>query len=159
MKEFSKFTDCLRCGLGQKPVIGEGPVPARIMLIGQNPGAEEQKTGRPFVGRSGKYLNKVLSANGMNREDIFITSVVKCPTVANRKPTDREIKGCLPLLMQQIKEVKPQLIVLMGAVAWNTPRLSGIDYVQTYHPAAAMRFPKIRTKFEADFKIIKGQMS
>lgn len=133
-------------------VLGEGPLDAEIMLVGQNPGAEEDKQGRPFVGRSGKYLNQVLAKNNINRETLFITSVVKCKTPGNRKPTKKEIEDCLPLLIEQIKSIKPKLIVLMGEVAWQTPRLEGIQYVETYHPAAAMRFPLIREKFEADFK-------
>lgn len=156
--DHARFADCLRCPLDQRPVVGEGPVPARLMLIGQNPGAEEEKTGRPFVGRSGKYLNKVLAANGLKREDIFITSVVKCPTENNRRPTQKEIDSCLPLLVAQITRIKPLVIILMGQVAWQTPRLRGIEYRETYHPSAAMRFTKIRVKFEDDFKKLAGRV-
>ena len=133
-------------------VLGEGPPGADIMLIGQNPGAEEDKQGRPFVGRSGKYLNKVLAENNIKRETLFITSVVKYKTPGNRKPTKKEIEDCLPLLIEQIKSIKPKLIVLMGEAAWQTPRLEGVQYMETYHPAAAMRFPGIRAKFETDFQ-------
>jgi uracil-DNA glycosylase len=139
-------------------VMGEGPSDAQIMLIGQNPGAEEDKQGRPFVGRSGKYLNKVLAENNIKRESLFITSVVKCKTPGNRKPTKKEIEDCLPLLIEQIKSIKPKLIVLMGEVARQTPRLEGIQYLETHHPAAAMRFPGIRAKFEADFQRL-GRMA
>ena len=151
----STLARCLDCGLRGKAVLGEGPQPAHVMLIGQNPGAEEEKQGRPFVGRAGKYLNKVLETNNIKREELFITSVVKCRTPGNRKPTGQEIASCLPLLMEQIKRVRPKIIVLMGEVAWQTPRLEGIKYLITYHPAAAMRFLKIRQKFEADFKKLK----
>lgn len=120
-----------------KIVLGEGPLDAEIMLIGQNPGAEEAKLGRPFVGRSGKYLDKVLKENNINRASLFITSVVKCKTPGNRKPTKKEVEACLPLLIEQIKSIKPKLIVLMGKLAWQTPRLEGIEYMETYHPAAA----------------------
>lgn len=150
---------CLRCSLkGSKPVLGEGPEHAAIMLIGQNPGQEEDKQGRPFVGRSGKYLDIVIRKSGLNREALFITSVVKCRTVQNRKPTKAEIQSCLPLLVKQIKQIRPRLIVLMGNVAWQTPRLDGVRYLETYHPAAAMRFPRIREKFEQDFKHIKDAL-
>ena len=132
--------------------MGEGPPHAGVMLIGQNPGAEEEKTGRPFVGRSGKYLDTVLLKNGIKREELFITSVVKCRTPRNRKPERGEIAACLPLLVEQIKQIKPGIIVLMGMIARHTPRFAGIRYVDTYHPSAAMRFPKIRQKFEADFE-------
>jgi uracil-DNA glycosylase family 4 len=151
--------NCLCCSLrGARPVIGEGPMNAAVMLIGQNPGSEENKQGRPFVGRSGKYLNEVLLKVGLKREELFITGVVKCHTLHNRKPTTQEIKNCLPLLVNQIKQIQPKLIVLMGQVAWQTPRIKGIKYVETYHPAAAMRFPKIRKKFESDFERIKGML-
>ena len=146
---------CLQCTLGQsktRPVIGEGPRNADIMLIGQNPGAEEERQCKPFVGRAGKYLDRVLKTNGIKRENLFITSVVKCKTPANRKPTAREIEDCIPLLVEQIRQVKPRVVVLMGKVAWGTPRLNGIKYIETYHPAAAMRFPQARAKFEQDFR-------
>ncbi len=140
-------------------ILGEGPLDARIMLIGQNPGAEEDRVGRPFVGRSGKYLDKVLAENGIRRETLFITSVVKCKTPGNRKPTPKEIENCLPLLLDQIKSIRPKMIVLMGEVARHTPRLDGIKYFETYHPAAAMRFPTVRAKFEDDFKKIAGMIN
>ncbi len=151
--------NCLTCSLkGSKPVLGEGPEHAAIMLIGQNPGREEDKQGRPFVGRSGKYLDIVIRKSGLNREDLFITSVVKCRTDRNRIPTKAEIQSCLPLLLEQIKQIRPRLIVLMGNVAQQTPRRDGVRYIETYHPAAAMRFPRIREKFEQDFKHIKDAL-
>jgi len=122
------------------------------MLIGQNPGAEEDKQGRPFVGRTGKYLDKVLARNGIPREKLFITSAVKCRTPGNRRPTQSEIDACMPFLLRQIKDISPELVVLMGKVAQLTPRLEGIEYLETYHPTAAMRFPRIRREFEADFE-------
>ena len=150
---------CLVCSLkGSKPVLGEGPEHADVMLIGQNPGREEDKQGRPFVGRSGKYLDIVIRKSGLKREDLFITSVVKCRTYRNRKPTKAEIQNCLPLLVEQIKQIRPRLIVLMGIVAQQTPRLDGVRYIETYHPAAAMRFPQIKEKFEQDFKRIKDAL-
>ncbi len=134
-----------------RPVPGDGPLDARIMLIGQNPGAEEVKAGKPFVGNSGKYLNRILSQNGIKREDIYITNVVKCKTPENRKPTALEIKHCIPFLIEEIKRVSPKVIVLMGEVAQKTPRMEGIQYIETYHPMAALRFPKMREKFKEDF--------
>lgn len=148
---------CCRDGT-VKMVMGEGPPNARVMLIGQNPGAEEDRQGRPFVGRSGRYLNQVLSQNGIERGSLFITSVVKCKTPANRKPTQQEIAACLPLLVEQIENIKPEIIVLLGEVAKQTPRSEGIRYLETYHPAAAIRFPKIRQKIKADFKTLAEWM-
>lgn len=86
---------------------------------------------------------------------MFITGVVKHKTANRRKPRTDEIKACMPYLMNQIDNINPRIIFLMGKVAWQTPRRSSIKYVETYHPAAAMRFLKFRDKFEADFKLIK----
>lgn len=137
-------------------VLGEGPRNALIMLIGQNPGNEEVKIGRPFVGRSGKYLDGVLRKNGLIRSQIYITSVVKEGTPGNRRPTPQEIKRWLPHLIGEIKEIRPKIVALMGAVAWQIPRFEGIKYIETYHPAAAMRFPEMRKKFEADIRELKS---
>jgi uracil-DNA glycosylase len=133
-------------------VAGEGPQDAQIMLIGQNPGREEARQGRPFVGKSGKYLDMVLSKNNLDRSKLYITSVVKETTPQNRKPTADEVRYWMPRLLEEIRQVKPRIIVLMGNVAWKTPRLKAVDYIETYHPAAAMRFPGVRQKFENDFQ-------
>ena len=133
----------------------EGPAHATVMLIGQNPGREEVKQNRPFVGRSGKYLNQVLRERGIDRKELYLTSVVKEPTPANRKPTPEEIRRWMPYLVSEIQKINPEIIVLMGEVAWKTPRTGGIEYIETYHPAAAMRFPKIRQKFEGDMDILR----
>jgi uracil-DNA glycosylase family 4 len=133
-------------------VLGEGPSHAGIMLIGQNPGKEEVKQGRPFVGRAGRYLDSVLVRNNIDRDTIYITSVVKQATPGNRKPTRREIRSWLPYLMDEINRIRPEIIVLMGEVAWKTPRFKDIRYIETYHPAAAMRFPRARERFEKDIE-------
>ena len=140
---------------GREIVLGEGPSDARIMFIGQNPGKEEARQGRPFVGRSGKYLDNVLAKNNIDRRKLYITSVVKQPALRNRKPTKEEINYWMPHLVDEIQRVKPKLIFLMGEVAWQTPRLEGICYIETYHPAAAMRFPKARERFEKDIKKLR----
>lgn len=137
---------------------GEGPENADIMLVGQNPGEEEVKQKRPFVGRSGQYLNEVLQQNGIDRRKLYLTGVVKEPTPGNRKPTADEISRWMPSLVAEIKHIRPKIIVLMGHVAWQTPRFEGIEYIETYHPAAAMRFPKARKKFESDIKLLKSKM-
>ncbi len=137
---------------------GEGPEDADIMLVGQNLGKEEVKQGRPFVGRSGQYLNKVLQQNGLDRSKLYLTGVVKEPTPGNRKPRADEISRWMPSLVAEIKQIKPKIIVLMGRVAWQTPRFEGIEYIETYHPAAAMRFPRAREKFEADMKKLKSKI-
>ena len=141
---------CKKCRLWQGAkhgVPGEGPLDAKVMLIGQNPGAEEDETGRPFVGRAGKYLTKTLAEYGIKREDVFITNIVKHVSPENRKPYPDEVAACLPYLNTQISIIKPKIIVLLGASAKETPRLEGIKYVQIIHPSAAMRFTKMREKF------------
>ena len=152
---------CRKCRLwkdAENAVPGEGPANAKVMLVGQNPGAEEDKTGRPFVGRAGKFLNKVLAADGFNREELFITNLVKHTSPKNRKPLPDEIAACAPYLEEQIKVIKPKLVVLMGVVAWQAPRVEGVEYVETVHPSAAMRFTKMRKRFEEDFKALKKRL-
>jgi len=128
-------------------VPGEGPLNAKVMLIGQNPGANEDEVGRPFVGRSGKFLNKVLAENGLKREDLFVTSIVKHISPKNRKPLPDEVAACLPYLIIQINLNKPKIIVLLGQSAKETPRYEGIVYMEVIHPSAAMRFNKMKDKF------------
>jgi DNA polymerase len=156
-----QIATCRKCRLWQgakNAVPGEGPVTAGVMLVGQNPGSEEDKTGRPFVGRAGKFLNKVLAKNGVTREELFVTNLVKHVTPKNRKPLPDEIAACAPYLAAQIREIEPRIVVLMGAVAWQAPRVEGVEYVETYHPSAAMRFLKIRKKFEEDFSVLKKRL-
>ena len=151
MEEFNlQVYSCRKCRLWQGTkhgVPGEGPLNAKIMLVGQNPGAEEDELGRPFVGRAGKYLTKTLAEFGIKREELFITNIVKHVSPKNRKPYDDEVAACLPYLTTQIKTIKPKIIVLLGASAKNTPRIDGIEYIQIIHPSAAMRFTKMREKF------------
>jgi uracil-DNA glycosylase family 4 len=128
------------------------------MLVAQNPGAEEDRTGRPFVGRSGKFLNGVLNKNGLNRGELFITSVVKHKSPGNRTPKPDEVSACMPYLDCQISLIKPEIIVLMGAIARHASRVEGVMYVETYHPSAAMRFTKMRMKFEEDFRTLKQRL-
>ena len=156
-------------------VPGEGPVKAKIMIIGQAPGVEEDETGRPFVGRAGKFLNKLLKIAGLEREKIFITSPIKCFPPGNRKPTRKEIEACLPWLKKQIEIINPQKFILLGEVAFSVffpkdakrpkQKLSNLRgkwvekngkfYFPTYHPAAGLRFPKIKKILERDFEKLK----
>jgi uracil-DNA glycosylase len=135
-------------------VLDEGNSKAKIMLVGQNPGKEEDRLKKPFVGKSGKFLDKILEENKIKRKNLYITSVVKLKTPKNRKPNRDEIDFFMPYLIEKIKIIKPKIVVLMGEIAWKIPKIKGISYIKTYHPAAAMRFPKIRKKFGKDFKKI-----
>ena len=151
MEEFNtQIYNCKKCRLWQGAkhgVPGEGPLEAKVMFVGQNPGADEDELGRPFVGRSGKYLTKTLAEYGIKRENVFITNIVKHVSPENRKPFDDEIRACLPYLIAQINFIKPKIIVLLGVSAKETPRIDGIEYIQVIHPSAAMRFTQMREKF------------
>ncbi len=144
---------CRKCRLWRgatHAVPGEGPANAAVMLVGEAPGANEDKTGRPFVGMAGRYLERALAAEGIDRDAVFITGSVKHRTPRNRSPRTDEIAACRPWLLDQVAILRPRLIVLMGLTAWKMPRLPGIRFVETYHPAAAMRFPVARRRFEKD---------
>jgi len=141
---------CRNCRLWQgakHAVPGEGPLNAKVMIVGQNPGADEDEVGRPFVGRAGKYLTKTLAEFGIKRENLFITNIVKHTSPLNRKPYPDEVAACLPYLLTQIEVIKPEIIVLLGASAKGAPRVEGIEYVEIIHPSAAMRFTKMRERF------------
>jgi DNA polymerase len=170
-----KIKSCKKCPLWKlrkNTVPGEGPANAKIMIVGQAPGVEENETGRPFVGRAGKFLNKLLKIAGIEREKVFITSPLKClpqPPI-NRTPKKEEIEACLPWLKKQIEIIDPKYFVLLGEVAFSVffPReklgdfrgkwieKQGKFYFPTYHPAAGLRFPKIRKILEKDFKKLKN---
>ena len=153
---------CKKCRLWKDTkhaVPGEGPLNAKVMFVGQNPGADEDELGRPFVGRAGKYLTKTLAEYGIKREDVFITNIVKHVSPQNRKPFDDEVRTCLPYLIAQINVIKPKLIVLLGASAKDTPRISGIEYIQVIHPSAAMRFTKMSEKFRQQIAEVAKQIA
>ena len=160
---------CMKCDLGagrHKTVPGEGPCDAEIMLVGEAPGAEEDLSGRPFVGRAGKVLDRALAQAGLGRSKIFITSVIKCRPLGNRKPKAGEIDECLPILQAQIDAIKPEAIGLMGNVA--TKAILGLEgvtglhgrvfqdrYVVTYHPAAVLRRRELQEDLVSDLKKLK----
>jgi uracil-DNA glycosylase family 4 len=114
---------CCKCGLGSSrtnAVPGEGDPNARIMFVGEAPGADEDAQGRPFVGRAGKLLDKIITACGLKRSDVFIGNILKCRPPENRDPTAEEIISCLPYLQRQIEIIKPEIIVALGAHAART---------------------------------------
>lgn len=162
---------CRKCRLWKtrrNAVPGEGPADARIMLIGQAPGREEDRLGRPFVGMAGRFLDKLLASVGLPREKLFIAAPVKCFPPRNRKPKRDELAACRSYLKKQLALIKPKLIVILGDVAlqWffsgltlnaaRRKRLSwnGSTCIATFHPAAGMRFPKIRRMMSKDFNKI-----
>lgn len=164
MKNLNKIAEqirkCKKCPLWKsrnKAVPGEGAPNSKIFFIGQGPGREEDKTGKPFAGRAGKFLDELLKLNNIDRKNVFITSIVKCYLPRNRAPKKEEYETCIETyLLEQINAVNPKKIVVMGAVAKKAlqGKLKGRDVLYTQHPSAGMRFPKIRKKMVSEFKKI-----
>ncbi|MGQ0620245.1 MAG: uracil-DNA glycosylase [Panacagrimonas sp.] len=165
--------DCTRCKLCStrtKTVFGVGPESAPLMVIGEGPGADEDAQGEPFVGRAGKLLDEMLAAIGRSRRDnVFIANVVKCRPPGNRDPESDEVEACRPYLDQQIRLIKPKLIVGLGRIAaqrllaTDAPlsRLRGplqhygpekVPLFITYHPAYLLRSPREKAKSWDDLK-------
>lgn len=150
---------CTRCGLqaGRRNVVfGEGSPGARVVCVGEAPGAKEDETGRPFVGRAGQLLDRLLLTAGFAREEVYICNVLKCRPPGNRDPRPEEIEACSPYLLRQLELIDPEVIVAFGTFAARTlleareslGRLrgrthlyAGYPVVVTYHPAALLRNP------------------
>lgn len=162
---------CRKCKLCEgrtNTVPGEGPANARLVVIGEGPGRTEDETGRPFVGRAGELLTKILEAIKLPREQVFICNIVKCRPPENRLPQYDEIAACLPFLYRQIDLVKPKVILAMGGTAAQSllstkqslgslrnqvHRFRGIPVVITYHPAALLRNPNWKRPTWDDVRI------
>ncbi len=156
---------CELCRSRTHAVPGEGPSKARVMLIGEGPGWHEDQQGRPFVGNSGKFLNELLGAAGLSREDVFITNVVKCRPPGNRDPLPDEIAACSGYLDRQIDAIDPDVIVTLGRFSMSRwfpgERISRIHgqpkqegrrlIVPMYHPAAALHQGALRGAITDDF--------
>ncbi len=150
---------CTRCRLHQDRtnlVFGEGPDKAHIAFVGEGPGFEEDRQGRPFVGRAGKLLEKMIRSISMDRKDVYICNVVKCRPPKNRTPQQDEIEVCYPFLARQLTALSPRIIIALGACAAQTllsrttaisqlrgkiHSWRGIPLVCTYHPAYLLRNP------------------
>ncbi len=157
--------------LSGRLVKGEGPLDSRVMVIGQAPGRFEDISGRPFIGASGRLLDRLLGIAGLKREEVYITSVVQFFPPKNRKPSDREITECLPFLKRQMEVIRPKVTVLLGAVSAGTlvgkgkvmsehgtfVRKDGTAYFVTLHPAAGVRLKKNVPILENDFRLL-GKM-
>jgi len=156
---YNEINSCQSCSLGasrDKFVFGDGNPNADLMLIGEAPGAQEDKEGIPFVGRAGKLLNDILKAIKFEREDIYIANILKCRPPKNRDPLPSEREVCSPHLYKQIELIKPKLILCLGKVAANVllnnkdsltkmrsnvHEINGIKTMVTFHPAALLRNP------------------
>jgi uracil-DNA glycosylase len=159
--------DCKRCPLHQGRlhiVFGEGSPHAALMFVGEGPGADEDRQGRPFVGKAGQLLTKMIRAMGFDRSEVYIANIVKCRPPGNRDPLELEINTCLPFLKSQIEAIKPKVIVALGKTAtWSLQNtreslsnlrgkfhdLEGIPVMPTYHPSFLLRKEKDR-KFKAE---------
>ncbi len=163
---------CHKCTLAetrQNFVFGEGNPTASLVVIGEAPGAEEDASGRPFVGRSGQLLDKILLAAGFRREEVYICNILKCRPPGNRNPLDNEIKSCMPWLLGQLEIIQPKVILMMGKVAANTIlnntlslgsmrgkliKWKGYDCFITYHPAALLRNPNWKRGCWEDIQVM-----
>ena len=164
---------CTKCELAKTRnhvIFGEGNVSAKIFIIGEAPGRDEDLQGRPFVGKSGQMLDKILAACGFNREEhVFISNIVKCRPPDNRAPTPQEAGACIPWLFKQIELVNPKILILLGSTALKY--MAGSDYtisrdrgnwinwknmpaMPVYHPAALLYNPLLKFDTWEDFKKI-----
>lgn len=164
---------CRSCGLRANVrgvVFGEGKEDTDLMLVGEAPGADEDRLGRPFVGAAGKLLDKILEAAGFSREEVYITNVAKCRPPGNRLPNRVEAESCFPYLVRQIEMIQPRLIVCLGtlatqylvhrearvtAVRGQVFEKGGIKIIPTFHPAALLRDAGKKKAVWEDFKLIK----
>jgi uracil-DNA glycosylase family 4 len=161
---------CGLCGTRTQTVFGVGDRGARLMVVGEAPGAEEDRQGEPFVGRAGQLLNAVLRAAGFERAQVYIANILKCRPPSNRDPQPGEVEQCLPYLSRQIELVDPALILCVGRIAaqnllgtdvtigrlrGTVHRLSGgRPVVVTYHPAYLLRSPGEKRKVWEDLKLV-----
>jgi len=177
---------CTLCELSQRrknTVFGVGNADARLVFVGEAPGAEEDRQGIPFVGPAGQLLTKMILAMGLRREDVYICNILKCRPPNNRDPAAEEIAACSPYLMEQLSVIQPEVIVALGAPAARTllqtsesiGRLRGrfhdfylsgsslmgqpIPLMPTYHPAYLLRSPGEKAKAWADLQLIMARMN
>ena len=168
----NSIINCNKCKLykgRQNIVFGTGNKNADLMLIGEGPGADEDRLGEPFVGKAGKLMNLAFQAIGLKREEVYIANIVKCRPPNNRNPEQDEVLACINYLRNQVILVKPKIIVLLGSVAlknilgqeygitasrgkWIEKK--GIKYMPTWHPAALLRDETKKIDFIKDLKLV-----
>jgi DNA polymerase len=163
-------TRCVLCRERTNAVPGEGPGDARLVVVGEGPGATEDETGRPFVGRAGQLLTEILAAIELPRERVFICNVVKCRPPSNRKPLQDEMDACVPYLYRQLDVIQPKVILAMGNTAAETllntkqslgslrgrvHQFRGMPLIVTYHPAALLRNPHWKKPTWDDVRIAR----
>jgi len=169
--------ECMRCPLSQsrtRIVNSEGNRQARLMFIGEAPGADEDASGRPFVGRAGQLLNKIIEAIGLKREDIMIGNVNRCRPPQNRTPTPAEAATCKPFLLREIAIIRPDVIVVLGNTAMKNlldtkegitklrgkfQDYRGIKVMPTFHPAYLLRDPSKKREAWEDMKMVRDYLN
>jgi uracil-DNA glycosylase len=168
--------ECTRCALHKgrnKLVFADGDPNARLMFVGEGPGADEDAQGLPFVGRAGQLLNNMIMAMGLQRDQVYICNVVKCRPPGNRTPEPEEANTCTPFLFRQIDVVRPQVIVALGATAatyllghkqplaglrGRVHAFRGTQLIVTYHPAFLLRDPRQKKEAWADLQIAMKEL-
>jgi len=168
--------DCTRCALhtGRHTIVfGVGNPAARLMFVGEGPGADEDAQGLPFVGRAGQLLNNMIAAMGLKREECYIANIVKCRPPGNRTPEPAEANTCSPFLFRQIDVVRPQVLVALGATAatyllgarqplaglrGRVHAFRGMSLIVTYHPAFLLRDPRQKKEAWADLQIAMKEL-
>ena len=168
--------DCTRCALHKgrnKLVFADGDPQARLMFVGEGPGADEDAQGIPFVGRAGQLLNNMIGAMGLKREEVYIANVVKCRPPGNRTPEPEEAHTCSPFLFRQIDVVRPEVLVALGATAatyllgqrqplaglrGRIHSFRGTKLIVTYHPAFLLRDPRQKKEAWADLQIAMREL-
>lgn len=169
--------ECMRCPLAtmgrHSIVFGDGDPNARLMFVGEGPGADEDEQGLPFVGRAGQLLNNMISAMGLRRDQVYIANIVKCRPPQNRVPEPVEANTCSPFLFRQIEVIRPEVIVALGATAatylmgGKSPlaalrgrihQARGSKLIVTYHPAYLLRDPRQKKEAWADLQIAMAEL-
>ena len=168
----TELGDCRRCPLGDlrhRLVFGEGNPHAELVFVGEAPGADEDTQGRPFVGRAGQLLTKIIVAMGLKREEVYICNILKCRPPGNRNPQPEEIAACEPFLIRQLAAIRPRVICALGSFAAHTLLKSeapitvlrgrfhsyqGIPLMPTYHPAYLLRNPGAKKQVWEDVRTI-----
>lgn len=167
---------CTRCTLAagrQKIVFGQGPEPARLMFVGEAPGAQEDRQGLPFVGPAGQLLERMLAAVGFARAEVYITNIVKCRPPENRDPRPEEVAACRPFLEAQVRALAPRAICALGrpaaqallgtdapisALRGRWASYQGIPLLPTFHPAFLLRDPARKAEAYRDLKTLAGRV-
>ncbi len=173
----AEIGDCTRCPLayaGRRTIVfGDGDPNARLMFVGEGPGADEDAQGLPFVGKSGQLLNNMIAAMGLRREDVYIANIVKCRPPANRAPEPVEANTCTQFLVKQMDTVQPEFVVALGATAatyllgvkqslaslrGRFHEVRGAQAVITYHPAFLLRDPRQKGEAWKDLQMVMAAM-